>query len=669
MDSYSFGLSRRQVFCALAFAAIAVPRAAAQARHNVIIFVADGLRRGSVTANDMPTLLKVRETGVDFRNSHSVFPTFTTANASAIATGHGLGDTGDYSNTIFPGVWLSKPEVAPTMGTIAPFLEDDELLANMNAAFKGNYLGERTLLSVAREKGFNVASVGKLGPTAIQQNESVRWSEPMAPTMFLTADGAIIVDDATGKPNGFPLPFDVVEAMQKAKLPLDAPTRSNGFGDNSAWNNGFTGDAQTAGTLDANRVQEQWFSDVTTGVLLPKFAAEKKPFVLLFWSRDPDGSQHNQGDSLQTLEPGINGETAKRGLRNADHCLKQLLDWLDAHPAIKANTDVIITSDHGFVTISRREISSNGDHTAQPSASLEYESNGKEKPQPSGTLPTGFLGIDIAIREHMRLFDPDVRAPNGASVYEEVAIGGEKSRHSLKGSALLGDGVKQVDGMDAQLIIEANGGSDLIYAPSKNVDLVRATVRVLTQLDYIDGIYVDDQYCPALSDCPGALPLSAVGVVGHSDVPRPAIIVSYKVFYKKPGDLQSAAMIADTVLQEGQGQHGGFGREQTLNNMAAMGPDFKAGFVDTTPVGNIDIAPTLAHILGFELPSVGDLKGRVMDEALVGGKAGVAPAAKTMVASPDAEGVATVLEYQEYGGVRYYDRGCMVHGSAPKVCH
>src|SRR5664279_4657677 len=60
---------------------------------------------------------------------------------------------------------------------------------------------------------------------------------------------------------------------------------------------------------------------------VPKFAAEAKPFVLLFWSRDPDGTQHNEGDSLQNLVPGINGDTSKRSLQNADHCLKQLLDW------------------------------------------------------------------------------------------------------------------------------------------------------------------------------------------------------------------------------------------------------------------------------------------------------------------------------------------------------
>ncbi len=135
-----------------ALASAQPPAPQASQKHNVIIFVADGLRRGSVNAQDMPTFLKVRATGVDFQNSHSVFPTFTTANASVIATGHGLGDTGDYSNVLYPGTWLTKPDVTALNGSVMPFLESDELLADMNSTFNGNYLGERTLLSVARER-------------------------------------------------------------------------------------------------------------------------------------------------------------------------------------------------------------------------------------------------------------------------------------------------------------------------------------------------------------------------------------------------------------------------------------------------------------------------------------------------------------------------------------
>jgi arylsulfatase A-like enzyme len=78
-------------------------RPQAKSQRNVIIFIADGLRPGAVNPTDAPTLLAVRNSGVYFANSHALFPTFTTPNSSAIATGNYLGDTGDFSNTIFAG--------------------------------------------------------------------------------------------------------------------------------------------------------------------------------------------------------------------------------------------------------------------------------------------------------------------------------------------------------------------------------------------------------------------------------------------------------------------------------------------------------------------------------------------------------------------------------------
>ena len=631
------------------------PAAETPKRHNVIIFVSDGLRRGSVNATDMPTFLRVRTEGVDLRNSHSVFPTFTTANASAIATGHALGDTGDYSNVVWPGARLAKPGITSDPGTIVPFLESDEYLASMNAMFNGNYLGERTLLSVAREHGFNVASVGKGGPTAIQQNDAVSWDQLGS----LDTQGALIIDDFTGSKGGFTLPQDITDAIRAAELPEDAPTRNNGYGETSQWNNGFSGDAQTEGTRDADRIQMQWMADVTTKVVLPKFAADSKPFVLLFWARDPDATQHYQGDSLQKLTPGINGETSKRALHNVDHCLKELLDWLDAHPAIKANTDVLLTSDHGFATVSRREISADAS-TSEPSSVLTYELTGKEKPEPPGTLPIGFLAVDLAIRQHLRVFDPAKRSVDGSSPYQEVLVGGEKSQHPSGGSALLGDDVANLNGTDAKLIVVANGGSDLIYVPSKSAAIVNETIATLTALDYVGGVFVDDDFCPN-KVCPGgALPLRDISLYGASKLPRPAIVVALKHFYGAADDIQSGNQISDSTLQEGQGMHGGFARDQTWNNMAAIGPDFKHGFVDEVPLGNIDITPTFAHILGFEMPSVGKLKGRVMSEALATGKDTKPGEIKRTLSAPAANGLSTLLEYEEHDGVRYYDRACLV---------
>ena len=130
--------------------------------HNVVLFVPDGLRFRMVDDTTAPTMAALARDGVTLRNSHSLFPTFTTANASAFATGHMLGDTGDFSNTIYAGF-----EVPAAGTTVTPFLENDPVLGDVDEHFSGNYLDEATILKLARDKGYSTASIGKVGPALI----------------------------------------------------------------------------------------------------------------------------------------------------------------------------------------------------------------------------------------------------------------------------------------------------------------------------------------------------------------------------------------------------------------------------------------------------------------------------------------------------------------------
>ena len=146
---------------------------------NIVIFVFDGLRAGSVNAVDSPTMFWIRNHGVNFVNSHSLFPTFTTANASAIATGHYLGDTGDYSNQIYIGhpVFLDGNFGRPP-GSYAPYIENNRVLGDLDAQFNGNYLNEETLLAAARRNGFNTGCRGKNGARrdpGCEPVESCQW--------------------------------------------------------------------------------------------------------------------------------------------------------------------------------------------------------------------------------------------------------------------------------------------------------------------------------------------------------------------------------------------------------------------------------------------------------------------------------------------------------------
>ncbi len=642
-------------------------------RRNVIIFVADGLRHGSVNDKDTPALWSVRTKGVHFVNSYSLFPTFTTANASAIATGHRLGDTGDFSNGLYAAhAIFDTGNFDHGPGTIIPFIENDEILADLDSHHGGNYLNEMTLMEAARKANFNTAAIGKLGPTAIQDIAAIDPQGEKFPT-----PQTILIDDATEyawdgtkfEAKSIPLPEELVERLQKLGIPLDAPARNNGFAEKSVYANGNAGNAEKPGTLLPNYAQQQWMVDVTTRGILPMFAESDKPFVLLFWSRDPDASQHNQGDSFQQLVPGINGPTSKLGVQNADHTLQGILDWLDKHPLLKANTDLFVTSDHGFSTVSRRELDRAGAVTKSESLKHTYYNSAGQLTTKPGYLPSGFLAVDLAYALQTKLWDPDAPAGSGSrSPYKQVHLYLDELFHPLDqwespvhGNGLLGQHAYKADGSDAMAIVAANGGSDLLYVPDGNPGTVQRLVKTLLKFDYVDNLFVDDKY----GKLPGTLPLSAIDLMGMAVMPRPAIVVGFKEFYLNAGDVMQGVQISDTSLQEGQGNHGGFGRECTWNNMAAMGPDFKQGSEDKAPVGNADIVPTLAKILGLEIPSRGKLKGRVIEEALQGSAEAVAPQTKWIASDPASEtSQRTVMFLEEFGGQKYFHSACLVTGKA-----
>jgi predicted AlkP superfamily pyrophosphatase or phosphodiesterase len=566
--------------------------------HNVILFVPDGLRALKVTPETAPAMAEVRDKGVNFKNPHSIFPTFTTANASAMATGHYLGDTGDFSNTIYTGF------VSEAAGdTVVPFLENNAVLGEVDAHFAGNYLNEETILKMARGRGFSTAAIGKVGPTVIFDHTD-RADRPGL--------HSIVIDDSTGGKSGVQLSDEMKAALTKANLPLTTPSRGD---------NGKAGDARTAGTVVPNIAQQAYFADVASKVVLPMFKDRNKPFVLVFWSRDPDGSQHNNGDSLNTVTPGINGPTSMAAIKNADNNLAQLRKALD-DLGLAATTDVIIAADHGFSTISKQSETS-------PSAKMSYDDT------PKDFLPMGFLAIDLAKALDLPLFDPNDK---NARVADNV--------HPKAGNGLLGKDPAKPD-----LVIATNGGSDLIYLPNKDKKLADRTVKALLEQDYVSGLFVDD----ALGRFPGTLPMSQINLKGKAVTPSPSIVVNFRSYVEGCNEPTNCSVeVADTVLRQGQGMHGSFGRGDTMNFMAAVGPDFKAGYIDPLPVSNADVGMTISQVLGLRPVAEGGLMGRVMSEALPNG---ITPKAaeQTIASKPAANGLRTILKFQRVLTQRYFD--------------
>jgi arylsulfatase A-like enzyme len=621
---------------------IAPAPAARQPPRNIIIFIADGLRHDSVNATDAPTLFALRQRGVHFSNSHSLFPTLTTPNASAIATGHYLGDTGDFSNTEYIGYpTFNHGDFGKAPGTPTPFLENDPVLGDLGGHVEGgNFLNELSLLAAAREHGFNTAAIGKLGPVAIQDLTQLKPTGGHFPI-----PQTVILDDSTGSASGVPVTPEIQSALTTA-----------GLGNTPTPREQSTGSVSQPGTLAANIGQQKWFADAATKAVLPTFAHNGRPFVLLFWSRDPDGTQHNQGDSLNKLEPGINGPTSRAAVANADANLKQLLDYVAADPALAASTDIFVTSDHGFATISRHEVDASGKASNSYSAGFTYLGTDGKPEVRDGWLPPGFLAIDLAHTLNLPLFDPDIQLDMGGTAHYEPVdpakpTGALSRQRPVAGDGLIGGTGTVRDHIDAKVIVTASGGSDLIYVADHDRAMARKIVGFLVTQDYVGALFVD----PALGAIEGALPLTAIGLEGSARMPRPSIVVSFKSFQLTPGNVLSAIQVSDTPLQEGQGMHGGFGRDSTFNNMAAVGPDFKQGYDDSLPVGNADIAPTLAQVLGLRLSPKGRLQGRVLAEALTGGPDFNPFNSRTLASTATQSGLATILKYQEYDGRKYFD--------------
>jgi hypothetical protein len=568
---------------------------AQQPPHNVILFVADGLRPGLVNAETAPALAGLMKNGVHFTNTHSMFPTFTTANAASMATGHMVGDTGDFSNTIDAG--FSVPGAGDSL---TPFLESDPVLGDVDSHFSGDYLNQETVMRAARLAGMSTATIGKLGPALIFDHTERSGNQ------------TIVIDDSSGRPGGIPLSDEMQKRLKAAGLDVQAPTRGE---------NGKAGDFQTPGTLQANTLQQDYFVNATVNAVLPLFKERAKPFMLVFWSRDPDGTQHNQGDSLNRLVPGINGPTSLAAIRNADNNLAAILSALKAL-GLDGTTNVIVTADHGFATISKESATSFA-------ASQSY------KNVVPHLLPPGFVAIDIAHGLGRTLLDPDAK-------YQEVPVGSYPSR---------GNGLVGGDKVHPDVVVASNGGSDLVYLPSGDKALAQKVVEILAEEDYVSGLFVSDDLGPI----PGTLPISAIDLKGAAVTPVPSIVINFRTFSTGCADpLTCTVEVADTGLQQGQGMHGTFSRADTIIIGGAIGPDFRKSFVDPAPTSNADIGKTVTAILNLRIRDTGKLIGRVLSEAMPNGKM---PEWKTSFqeSERDAGGRRTIVQTQQVAETRYFD--------------
>src|SRR5271168_3736398 len=277
----------------------------------VVLMVWDGLRPDFVTQRDTPNLFRLAREGVRFDKHHSIFPTLTMVNATALATGAPPGVNGLEGNNFYlpPSAETPKGEIVSAEGAKA--------ILNLNGSneFKGRLIGLDTIAQeVAREGGY-VGVIGKQGPTAVFDNR-----------VATIVNGKDIVGEAHK---------DYLFASEDLVAPASASQKIT-----------IPPDSKTA---VADEQRDLYFSRLVVEDALPaaKFAADEgRPALVAFWQHNPDLTQHIAG--LGTLP-------AMEALSLCDDNLMRVREAINAL-GIANKTDIIVVSDHGFATIKFRVV-------------------------------------------------------------------------------------------------------------------------------------------------------------------------------------------------------------------------------------------------------------------------------------------------------------------------
>src|SRR5437764_10539171 len=131
----------------LSLGPIAVAAAPAPERH-VVVVVWDGMRPDFISEQNTPTLWKLAQSGVIFKNHHSVYPSATIVNGTAINTGVYPEHSGVLANHDYlPAINAKKSIDVETVGVVR---RGDKLN-------DGKYLGVPTIAELVHRNGGKTA--------------------------------------------------------------------------------------------------------------------------------------------------------------------------------------------------------------------------------------------------------------------------------------------------------------------------------------------------------------------------------------------------------------------------------------------------------------------------------------------------------------------------------
>jgi predicted AlkP superfamily pyrophosphatase or phosphodiesterase len=633
---------------------------------RTIIMVWDGLRPDSVNATDTPNLYELRQTGANFSDNHSTYPTFTMMNGSSFATGSFPKTSGFYGNTFWTppqGASGVIPVGNSAAGTAQDyqdpvFTEDYQVLTTLNTYYGSQLLLVKSLFATAQSAGLVTATIGKSGAAYIQD----------------LGKGGYFLDENTVMPrslvtelqnNGYAIPTNTTHGYSGADAVTlagsnGAPTAKAGYitFNTTAYDaaSGVTAipardssDTTQAAPEDA---ANKYMMSVFTQYILPV----KKPMLSLVWFRTPDNVEHGYGPGTANM---------KAGLRSQDARLGELIAGLRAN-GMDSTTNIIVVSDHGHSSVS-------GPVGLYPLRAITASASLPNGPLVNGSTSGTSAAALGAISASGYSFSGDVRSADlltyrGFSAYDGSGCS-TSAMYGLDSSgaptvpvkldaagALCGTAGTKYQAVSSTLgspvasfkvpapasfpangiVVAANGGSDYFYVPSHDATTVQNLVKFLQQREEYGAIFVDSRY----GSLPGTLSLAQVNLenITRQNNGQPDVVVSFNS--DDTVAIQGMTGIEYESTGGQRGMHGSFGTSDVHNTLIANGPSFKNATV-TNPSGNVDVAPTVAYLLGLLMPQA---DGRVLNEALASPASSATPSVVASTVNPS--GAASGLSFE-----------------------
>jgi predicted AlkP superfamily pyrophosphatase or phosphodiesterase len=561
---------------------------------RVILFVWDGMRPDSITETDTPNLAALKHSGTFFSDNHSSYPTFTMMNAAAFATGSFSGKSGFYGNSLWKPGAPARTSSGESLDMNNPvFTEDYGILRQLDRNQDEHLLLVQTLLQTAQKAGLVTVAVGKSGPAFMQDYKT----------------GGMVIDEKAV----FPLSFAKELQAAKIALPENAPFAYRNGELKLADDNGdptsnsplaHLDDRVTPNPADDHGAPPTAANKYLMSVFLDYILPKKHPDISVVWLRNPDSTEHPYG---------VGSPNYHLALKAQDELLGKLQTKL-AELGMDKDTDVIVVSDHGHSNVA-------GPLDLFPLRKVENGKMGKVD-NAHGYSVSG----DIRLADELSM--AGIHAYDGGGcMYDPVMSGllaDGKQLHPDKTPTAntCGSHSAKYTTPDYELlhpfmpreafVVVANGGSDYLYQPDRDPDRILQAVRFLQSHEEFGAIFVDERY----GDIPGTLPLSRVRLE-NMEGRNPDIVVGYT--FDEHAVIQGMPGIEfeGVTSYVNHGMHGSFSPIDVHNTLIGSGPDFATNFIDQLPTGNVDVAPTIAHIFGLSMPQA---DGRPLLEALRGSK-------------------------------------------------